>query len=247
MKTEHRHRGHPGPAEINKEQHRTINGHKGFCSGQTLNIGSGPTSAALVHREEDRKSTDDICCDRSKRNYLGRKQLGGQNSTSCSQKDSSSKMETAPPRGGVHGSSPCRVEQVDSVDQITSEHKNSSPFHTHSMQREKHASPESHGVVTNHQEGPDVKQDSSVFESFQDKTAGNDLSENGITSSPSQNISPGRKIQRRVRVYTRKRRKVDTHVERVKQSDVPDNSRLTLWKLLQSSDDMDVEFLGFDD
>lgn len=248
VKAELRHRGHPGPTEINKEQQRTLNGHKGFCSGQTANIGSVPTSAALVHREEDRRSADDMCSDRSKRKYLGRQQLCRQNSTSCSQKDSGSKMETAPPRGGVHGSSPCRDERVDSVDQIISEHKNSSAFHTHTVNREKHVSSETHDVIrSHHQEGPDVKQDSSVLESLQDNIAGNDLSENGITSSPPQNISPARKIQRRVRVSKRKRQKVDTQVERVKQSDIPDNSRLTFSKLFQSSEDMDVEFLGFDD
>lgn len=248
MKTELRHRRHPGPTEINKEQHQTINGHKGISSGQTLKMGSVPTSANLIHREEDRRSADDICSDRSKQKYLGRKQLCRRNSAPCSQKHSGFKMETAPPRGGVRGSSPCRVEQVDLVDQIISEHKNSSTCHTHSMNGQKDVSSETHDVLTlHHQEGSDVKQDSSVFESFQDKIAEDDLSENGVTSAPSQNISPRRKIQRRIRVYKRKRRKVDTHVECVEPSDIPDSSTLTLWKLFQSSDDMDVEFLGFDD
>uniref|UniRef100_A0A673A9Y6 Protein DBF4 homolog A n=1 Tax=Sphaeramia orbicularis TaxID=375764 RepID=A0A673A9Y6_9TELE len=63
-------------------------------------------------------------------------------------------------------------------------------------------------------------------------------------------FSPVRRIQRRVRVYKRKRRKVDAQVfcqEHVQLNDSADNSLLRLWELFQSSDDMDVEFLGFED
>lgn len=251
VKTELRHKGDLDTTEIIKEQRRTINGHKGSCSGQTLKIGSVPASAALTHREEDRGS-DDTCSERSKQKSLGRKRLCRQNLlTSCTQKASQPKMETAPSRGGFLHSTPSRVEQVDSVDQVITEYMNTSHFHDMNGQNE--VSSKILNLITNQQEESDFKQDSSMFESVQDgnilsdKIAGNNLSEKGDASLPTQSFSPVRKIQRRTRVYKRKRRKVDTHVEHAKPSDIPDDSRLKLWELFQSSDDMDVEFLGFDD
>ncbi|XP_030604948.1 protein DBF4 homolog A isoform X2 [Archocentrus centrarchus] len=62
-----------------------------------------------------------------------------------------------------------------------------------------------------------------------------------------ESFSPVQKIQRKIKVYKHKRRKVDPNVEHVEPCDVPDNSLLKLWKLFQSSDDMDVEFHGFED
>uniref|UniRef100_A0A3Q2VIS0 Protein DBF4 homolog A n=1 Tax=Haplochromis burtoni TaxID=8153 RepID=A0A3Q2VIS0_HAPBU len=62
-----------------------------------------------------------------------------------------------------------------------------------------------------------------------------------------ESCSPVQKIQRRIKVYNHKRRKLDTNVEHVEPGDVSDNSLLKLWKLFQSSDDMDVEFHGFED
>uniref|UniRef100_A0A8C9X932 Protein DBF4 homolog A n=1 Tax=Sander lucioperca TaxID=283035 RepID=A0A8C9X932_SANLU len=102
-------------------------------------------------------------------------------------------------------------------------------------------------------EESDKKQDSLVSEAVEDgnmlpdKMTANNLSERKEASLPSLSFSPVRKIQRRVRVYKRKRRKVNTPVEQVKPSDIPNDSRLKLWELFQSSDDMDVEFLGFKD
>lgn len=256
MKTELRHKGDLDTTEIIKGQHRTINVHKGSCSGQTLKIGSVLSSVTLTHREEDRKS-DDTCSERSKPKSLGRKRMCRQNLlTSCTQKASQPKMETATSRGGFLHSTPSRVEQVDSVDQVITEYMNSSTSHFHDMNGQHEVSSKILNVITNQQEESDFKQDSSVFESVQggnilpDKIAGNNLSEKAeasLSQHKAQSFSPVRKIQRRTRVYKRKRRKVDTHVEHVKPSDIPDNSRLKLWELFQSSDDMDVEFLGFDD
>uniref|UniRef100_A0A668RZD4 Protein DBF4 homolog A n=1 Tax=Oreochromis aureus TaxID=47969 RepID=A0A668RZD4_OREAU len=61
---------------------------------------------------------------------------------------------------------------------------------------------------------------------------------------PTESCSPVQKVQRRIKVYKHKRRKLDTNVEHVDPCDVSDNSLL---KLFQSSDDMDVEFHGFED
>ncbi|MEQ2302313.1 hypothetical protein AMECASPLE_005550 [Ameca splendens] len=50
-------------------------------------------------------------------------------------------------------------------------------------------------------------------------------------------------IQRKIKVYKRKRRKVDTNTESAEPE--PKNSMLKLWEIFQSSDDTDVEFHGF--
>ncbi|XP_015248364.1 PREDICTED: protein DBF4 homolog A [Cyprinodon variegatus] len=58
-------------------------------------------------------------------------------------------------------------------------------------------------------------------------------------------VSTLQKIERKIKVYKHKRRKVDTNLESVEQG--PENSLLKLWEIFQSSDDMDEEFLGFID
>uniref|UniRef100_A0A665UK57 Protein DBF4 homolog A n=1 Tax=Echeneis naucrates TaxID=173247 RepID=A0A665UK57_ECHNA len=63
---------------------------------------------------------------------------------------------------------------------------------------------------------------------------------------PSQNLSPVQEIRRKIKVYKRKRRKLDMDVEQVKPNDALDNNLLKIWELFQSSDDMDVEFHGFE-
>ncbi|GLD63651.1 protein DBF4 homolog A [Lates japonicus] len=134
-----------------------------------------------------------------------------------------------------------RVTRANSMDQISPKDMNSST----SLFSVQNDSSKDLNVVTNQQEEFDTNKDSLQFEAVQDgntspdKMTGNNLTENEEGSLPPQSFSPARKIQRRVRVYKRKRRKVDTHD--------PDNSMLKLWELFQSSDDMDMEFHGFED
>ncbi|XP_076594051.1 protein DBF4 homolog A [Chaetodon auriga] len=249
-KTELRHKGDLDTTEIIKEeQHWTVDGHEGSYSGHTLKIRSVLASSPLHHRKGDRRSNY-THSDRSKHKSLAHKQLCRQNSRT--QKALQPRTETAPSRGERLPSSPSRVTQVDPLDQIIIEDMNSSTSHFHNMNGQNEASSISLNVITNRQEDSDNKQDSSVFEvvkagnALPDKITGNSLSEEEEAHCPTQSFSPVRKIQRRIRVYRRKRRKVDTHVERVKSSDIPDNSTLKLWEMFQSSDDMDVEFLGFE-
>lgn len=75
---------------------------------------------------------------------------------------------------------------------------------------------------------------------------GNNLPDKEELSIPEQTFSPMRKIKRKVRVYKRKRRKVSSH-GCVRLNVVFDDSKLKLWEIFQSSEDMDVEFLGFKD
>ncbi|XP_044065319.1 protein DBF4 homolog A [Siniperca chuatsi] len=260
-KTELRHKGDLDTIEIIKEeQHRTVDGHEGSYSGHTLNIGSVPCSAPLIHRERDRKSYY-THSDRSKHKSLALKRPCRQNSlTSITQKAAQAqvpqpKMETAPSTDECLASIPSIYTRVDLVDQIIAQDMNSSTSHFHNTNVQNEVSSKSLNVLTNQQETPDKDSgpDSSVFEAVQDgnilpdKITGNNLSEKEEAILPTQSFSPVRKIQRRIRVYKRKRRKVDTHIEHVKPSGIPDNSTLTLWELFQSSDDMDVEFLGFED
>ncbi|XP_059195548.1 protein DBF4 homolog A [Centropristis striata] len=256
-KTGQRHKGDVDSTEIIKEeQHRTVDGQEGSYPGQTRQTRSVTGLAPLNQREGERRSFD-THTDRSKHKSLARKRPCRQNSlTSCTQKAEQAespqhKMETAPSRGECPPSIPSRVSPVSNVDQIRTQDMKNSHFHYMLIKNE--ASSTCLNVTTNQQEECDKKQHSSVFEAVQDgnispdKMTGNIQSETEAASVPSQSISPVRKIQRKAKVYKRKRRKVDTHVGRVKPSDIPDNCMLKLWDLFLSSDDMDVEFLGFED
>lgn len=152
-------------------------------------------------------------------------------------------METAPSRGEYFDSDPCRIKSVDLAEQIITENTNSSSSHFHAVA---YSPSKILNSETNQPDDSQYKQDSSVFESARE-IPGTNISEKEEDSLMAQNFSPVRKIQRKIRVYKRKRRKVDTHVEHLKPCDVTDNSRLKLWELFQSSDDTDVEFLGFDE
>lgn len=223
--------------EIRKEeeQHQTVDGHEGSDSAHTLTIGLVPSSTPLTPRE--RKSYTHS--DRSKHKSLARKRPCRQNSlTSCSQKAeqaqiSESRMETAPSRGECFASIPSRVPQVNEVDRTaTQDVKNSSTSRFHNVNVQKEGSLRCLNVITNQQE--DKKPDSSEWEVVQDgnapvdKMTVNNLSERREESLSSHSFSPVRKIQRRVRVYKRKRRKADTCVKSVKSSDIPDNSMIKL-------------------
>ena len=229
-----------------EEQQQTVDGSH---SGYTLKVRTVAGSAPVIHREGERRQTH---ADRSKHRSLARKRPCRQSSlTSCSQKDEQTqslqpRLETAPSSGEHLHPVPSRVTEVNKVDEIITQDMNNSSLHNINVQNED--SSERLNVVTNQQE--DKKQDSSVCEAVQDGNTSPDkmnLSEKEQVSLPSQSLSPARKIQRRVRVYKRKRRKVETRAERVKQNDITEDSTVKLWQLFQSSDDMDVEFLGFED
>ncbi|XP_056143011.1 protein DBF4 homolog A [Lampris incognitus] len=75
------------------------------------------------------------------------------------------------------------------------------------------------------------------------------VSQNQEADSP-QSPSPVRTFTRKVRVYKQKRLRMETQPtgqEPAKLADIPGNAMLNLWQLFQSSDDMDLEFRGFED
>lgn len=240
---------------IKEEQCRTVSGSEGCYSGHPLKIRPVSDSAPVNHREEDRWSHY-THSDRSKHRSLSRKRMCRQSSlTSCTQKAeqatiSETKVETAPSRGRCPDPLPSKVTGADLLDQIITQDMNSSTPHCLNMNTQNDVSSKSLNGQTNQQGESDNKQDSSVFEAVQDsselsdKYTGHNFLEK---KEAAQTFSPVRKIQRKVRVYRRKRRKVDAHIECLKPNDIPDNSLLTLMELFQSSDDMDVEFHGFED
>lgn len=68
------------------------------------------------------------------------------------------------------------------------------------------------------------------------------------TYNSSEEFVPEKRIQRKLKVYKRKKRKLHSPVasEREQQRDSADEGLMRLWELFQASDDMDLEFYGFE-
>lgn len=220
-------------AETINEQQEAVNGQ------QTLKTRAVPASSGLAHRGGQRRSNDTFS-DGSRHKSAEHKQLCRQNSSiSCPRKAALPKMETAPSGGDYFESVPCRVESVDLAGQMTTENANSSSSHFHNNE-------------TNQRDDSHHKLDSSMFTTMQDGNMLQDniseatVSEKQEGSILAQNSSPVRTIQRRIRVSERKRQKLDKHVEHLQPCNIADDSRLKLLELFQSSDDTDMEFLGFE-
>lgn len=167
--------------------------------------------------------------------------------------------ETAPSRGESYTSDPASISRDALAHQEshrTLPDKNSSTSHIHREDLHNGFPSKSFNVTSSQHEMPTaVKlQDSPLTECVQELIA---LPENipGVPECEGGNLNtqshpPVRALQRRVRVYKRKRRKVDSRLtteEHVEPSGIHDSSIMKLWQLFQSSEDMDVEFLGFED
>lgn len=225
---EPRHKGNPSETVQEKESW-TVDVNEELNSRQDLKIRSAPVSAELIHRGGDQRNCYTYS-GRSRHKSLARKRPCRQNSlTSCTQKANQAQnpqfeSEEAPSRSEFLPSLPTRDCRDDPVKQIL--HDN--------MNTQTELSSKSLSVKTNEQESDK-------------KVTGKNHPGKKVGILPTESFSPVQKIQRKIKVYKRKRRKVDTNVEHVEPCDVPDNSLLKLWKLFQSSDDMDVEFHGFED
>ncbi|XP_074538682.1 protein DBF4 homolog A isoform X2 [Halichoeres trimaculatus] len=230
-----------------EELHLNIDKEKGFHSALASQIGPVCTSAPPISRGRDRKSSFSSS-DKSKHRALGRKKLCRQSSlTSRAQKAgqtriSHSDMEIAPPRGETLASTPSGVCQSDLIGPFISQDRNSSSEFK-GLHGEDKESSKSLSVKTHR---PEDRQDLSLSLTVPNKVVeGNSEEEKTIPSEL--NSSPVRKIKRKVKVYTRKRRKMDTPAEQWKPKDCSEDSLLKLMELFQDSDDMEVEFLGFYD
>lgn len=233
VKTEPRPQPHLDKAQTVNEQQKAVSGQ------QTFKTGAATTSSVLVRRGGQRRSNDTFP-DGSRHKPAERKHLCRQNSlTSCPREVSLPKMETAPSSGACLESFPCTVKSVDLTGQIATENTNSLLSHIHNT--ETNQTDDSQHKL--HSSMPATIEDGNML---QDKNIGATNLEKLEGSVFAQSSSPVQKIQRRIRVYERKRRKLDTHVEHSQPWNVTDDSRLKLLELFQSSDDADMEFLGFE-
>lgn len=222
----------PDTSEIIKEeQHQTVDGESYL--GQTLKTRSFSGSNPLSHTERVRRNCYTYS-DRSKHKSHSGKLLSRQSSLTKKTEQAEVpqlKTDTAPSEGECCVSFPLGATQVNSLNQTSHEDTNNSTSFSQHINAQNDSSKCFH-IATNRQE---------------ESMTGNHLAENKEEGTPPETQSTVRKLERKVRPYKKKRRKLDTHVELVNPGDVPDNSMLSLWELFQSSDDMDVEFHGFED
>ncbi|XP_051812271.1 protein DBF4 homolog A [Acanthochromis polyacanthus] len=226
----------------------TVDGDEGSYSEHNLKVRSTADSSALIHGDGIRRKCSTYS-NRSKHKSLARKRPCRQNSlTSYTEKAELTQISEVQSETSHYF--PSRVPQTEQVNHISHRNTSSStsPLHNMDIHSERNLSGK-----RNVPEDPDTNRDSLTLEAVQDRNAFQErVDEKNLPekeedeSFPTQSFSPVRKIQRRVRVYKRKRRKLDANVEHENLRDVSD-SLLNLWKLFQSSDDMDVEFHGFPD
>ncbi|KAM4600815.1 protein DBF4 homolog A [Polymixia lowei] len=220
--------------------------------GHFLKCNSVPGSALIGHGEADRRNRGHVsvqpqrCCRQDSLIVLAHRCDQGQMLRP--------KVEAAPSRGDSCTCYPTMLSRVTEANPEghTSPVNNGSTSHSHKDLQNKF--PSDSLIVTSSRHEVSVEIQDSSLECIRDgqvplgeMTVVPDC-EGGNLSSKSH--SPVRAIQRRVKVYKRKRRKVDTQLtsqRNTKPSDIPNNSILKVWQLFQSSEDMDLEFCGFED
>lgn len=228
VKTEPRPKTHLRTAETINEQQEVVN-----CQ-QPSKTRAAPSASALAPRGRHSRSNDTFS-DGPRHKVAEHKQNSW---ISRSGKASLPKTQTAPSSGDRFASLPCSLKSVDLAGQMITENTNSSSSHFHK--------------ADSNQRDDLQELDSSVFATIQDgnmvadKITGATTSNKQEGSLLAQNSSPVRTVQRRVRVYERKRRKLETRVEHLQPCNISDDFRLKLLEIFLSSDDSDMEFLGFD-
>ncbi|CAN9514219.1 unnamed protein product [Ophioblennius macclurei] len=177
----------------------------------------------------------------SKQKYLARKRPCGQKSPTSGAQDADkeqvprSDMKTAPSSDDVFSILLSGVCHVDPPDQRPHKHADDSTSRVADASSRR-----------NHREETQLNTDATPLEAVPDKNVFPDketevkLPEKEEEESLSEKTSPVQKFKRKIRVYKHKRRKVDVNVESV-------DSIFKVWECFQSSDDMDLEFRGFED
>ncbi|XP_043973183.1 protein DBF4 homolog A [Gambusia affinis] len=130
-----------------------------------------------------------------------------------------------------------------SRDKISLKDTNSSVSYLRGPNLQSEASASNFSIVTHGAE--DTNNDAALSEAKTFSKTENSLSEKEEENPNLPIFSTVQNIQRKIRAYKHKRRKVDPRVQSAESE--PENSLLKLWEIFQSSDDMDVEFLGFSD
>lgn len=237
----------PGPCQkaeaVTEETLQGADGHT--VSYLESNLKTSPSdSVPLSERYKERRNH--YTYSRSSiQKYLAHKRPCRQNSlTSCrraaeTEQVPQSNLETAPSSDDVFCTLPSTVCHVDPLDERTHKHVNGSTRPVPDVS--------SRGICNagNDREGAQSNTDAMLLDAVRDKNLFPDkgteikLSEKKEESPPAKS-SPVQEVKRKVRVYNHKRRKVETNAECV-------DSILKLWECFQSSDDMDVEFRGFED
>ncbi|KAM9310355.1 protein DBF4 homolog A isoform 1-T2 [Pholidichthys leucotaenia] len=241
---------------VKEEEFLTIKDKEGLQSELHKNIRSAPDSAELTQRGGCQR-TRFTYSNRSKHKSVTSKQTCRQNTSTWKQKSERPqipqfKSKTIPTGSGFLPSLLSQVSEVDHIDQMPHKNSKSSTSHFDNQKTEDEIVPESISVMTHKPEETDMNKDPLPFEANEngkvshEKATFKNPSEKEKEGVPIESIFPVRKIQRKIRVYKHKRQRLDISVNQVNSSDVPEKSILKLWELFQSSDDMDVEFYGFE-
>ncbi|XP_028985652.1 protein DBF4 homolog A [Betta splendens] len=232
-------------SDLRHMRNMTVAGCAGSYSGNASKMRLLTGSATLTYTEGDGEKRYPYSCASLAPEHPCTSRTEGQNPPL--------RTETPPPTGDRLGSFPLALTQVNPVDQISQMEINSSDSIPRNVDIQNDISSRSVYVMTNHQEESDMNKDLLLVETLVDgneileKSTENCLADREEDGFPIESFSPERKIRRKARVFKRRRPKVDAAVGQVKPNDVPDNSVLKLWELFQSSDDMNVEFHGFED
>lgn len=241
------HRGGPDhPDAVQVEEHRTVE-FKDSHIGQSNKNESSPSSAPQFPSKEDRWLCSTYS-NRSKHRSVPCKQTCRPSPlTLCAHRAEPEqipqvKSETSSSKGECQPLFPSRDAEVNHMDQIPHKDTNGSTAYLQSTNSESEVSANS--IIVPGLGHEDPKTDEALHESNTFSKTGNNLSEK---EDESLYFCTGRKIQRRVRVYKHKRRKMDTNTRHSESGGASDDALLKLWELFQSTDDMDVEFHGFTD
>nr|XP_015806116.2 protein DBF4 homolog A [Nothobranchius furzeri]XP_054597371.1 protein DBF4 homolog A [Nothobranchius furzeri] len=219
----------------------------GASGGMKIKNDSSPASAPPIVSKRDCWNCNTYS-NRPKHRSPSCKQTFRQKSSTCAQTAKQVqipqlKSETSPSRGEFQVTSPLEDSVVHPVDRIPRKGTKSPPSFLQTT-IESDVLTKSINVGT---QPKGTNTDESCHGSNTFSETGNNRSDEEEARLKTPDSSLVRRIQRKIRVYKHKRRKVDVNIQRVESSDVPENSLLKLWDLFQSSDDMDVEFYGFED
>lgn len=246
--TQPRHKDDIDTIKIMKEellfQHTAEGSVGGDSSGHASNI--CPISAPVVLRAGNRRKRRHTFSDASKHRL---KQPCRQDFTSLNEADqapvSQPKGEVAPSRGESVAAYPAFTSGGQLLLSGQSSFKDNEGLGApQDMNVQSQPSSESHTVT---------KQESqSNWESGSRNLLQEKMTENGVLERDAscESFSPVRRIHRRIKVYKRKRRKINIPVvsqEHVESSDAAEDGMMKLWELFQASEDMDEEFQGFED
>ncbi|XP_014839973.1 PREDICTED: protein DBF4 homolog A isoform X1 [Poecilia mexicana] len=175
--------------------------------------------------------------DKSKHRFLASKRTIRQNSST----QKSEQIMIPLPKSENPHSDGAFLTTFPSRDKISHKDTNSSVSYLRGTNLQSEASASNFSVVTHGAE--ETNKDAALSEAKTFSKTENSLSEKEEENPNLPIFCTVQKIQRKIKAYKHKRRKVDPSGQPAE----PENSLLKLWEIFKSSDNMDVEFLGFSD